>query len=128
MVHNQYTLGTTTSESIHKLKDIGVYIDYELKFEEHIGSVPVDFLPPKSRVAHKKENVISILMYKCTFTNMYIKKIISSRLILCRDLTSLLKPYEKSCTRHSEKRENLNSDLNYRTLLTKTTYFLKGGG
>ena len=39
MVHNQYTctLGTTTLERIHSEKDIGVYIDDELNFEEHIG-------------------------------------------------------------------------------------------
>lgn len=35
--HNQYSLGTTTLERIPSEKDIGVYIDDELKFEEHIG-------------------------------------------------------------------------------------------
>ena len=34
---NQYSLGTTTLQQIHSEKDIGVYIDDELKFEEHIG-------------------------------------------------------------------------------------------
>ena len=37
VVHNQYTFGTTTLERIHSERDIGVYIDDELKFEEHIG-------------------------------------------------------------------------------------------
>ena len=47
------------------------------------GSVPVDFLRPKFRVAHTKDDVISILMLKYTNTNMYIiKKIISCRFIL----------------------------------------------
>ena len=37
-------------------------------------SVPVDLLGPKSRVAHKKDDIISILMHKYTYTNMYIIK------------------------------------------------------
>ena len=42
------------------------------------GSVPVDFLRPKFRVAHTKHDVISILMNEYTYINMYfIKKIIS---------------------------------------------------
>ena len=42
------------------------------------GSVPVDFLRPKFRVAHTKHEVISILMNKYTYINMYIiKKILS---------------------------------------------------
>ena len=46
------------------------------------GSVPVDFLCPKFRVAHTKDD--GILMHKYTYTNMYIiKKIISCRFILC---------------------------------------------
>ena len=48
------------------------------------GSVPVDFLRPKFRVAHTKHDVISILMNKYTYTNMYtIKEIISCIVILC---------------------------------------------
>ena len=54
-----------------------------------ICSVPVDFLRTKFRVEHTKNDVISILMHKYTYTNMYIiKKIISSRFISCCDLTS----------------------------------------
>ena len=49
-----------------------------------MGSVPVDFLRPKFRVAHTKHDVISILMNKYTYINMYIiKKIISCIFILC---------------------------------------------
>ena len=57
------------------------------------GSVPVDFLHPKFRVAHPKHDVISILMIEYnTYTNMYIiKKIISYKFILCWYLTALLK-------------------------------------
>ena len=56
------------------------------------GSVPVDFLRPKFRVAHTKHDVISILMNKYTYINMYInKKIISCIFILCWDITALLK-------------------------------------
>ena len=59
-----------------------------------LGSVPVDFLRPKLRVEHTKDDVISILMNKYTYTNtsMYIiKKIISCKFILCWDITDLLK-------------------------------------
>ena len=92
------------------------------------GSVPVDFLRPKFRVAHTKDDVISILMHKYTYTNMYIiKKIISCRFILCWDITSLFKPYEKSCRRRKVKIEKILT-VTYRTLLTKTTNFLKSGG
>ena len=56
------------------------------------GSVPVDFLRPKFRVAHTKHDVISILMNKYTYINMYIiKKIMSCIFILCWDITALLK-------------------------------------
>ena len=56
------------------------------------GSVPVDFLRPKFRVAHTKHDVISILMNEYTYINMYIiKKIISCIFILCWDITALLK-------------------------------------
>ena len=56
------------------------------------GSVPVDFLRPKFRVAHTKHDVISILMNKYTYINMYIiKKIISCIFILCWDIIALLK-------------------------------------
>ena len=56
------------------------------------GSVPVDFLRPKFGVAHTKHDVISILMNKYTYINMYIiKKIISCIFILCWDITALLK-------------------------------------
>ena len=49
-----------------------------------LGSVPVDFLRPKFRVAHTKHDVISILMNEYTYINMYIiKKIISCIFILC---------------------------------------------
>ena len=42
------------------------------------------FLRPKFRVAHTKHDVISILMNKYTYINMYIiKKIISCIFILC---------------------------------------------
>ena len=93
-----------------------------------IGSVPVDFLRPKLRVAHTKDDVISILMHNYTYTNMYIiKKIISCRFILCWDITSLFKPYEKSCRRRKVKIEKILT-VTYRTLLTKTTNFLKSGG
>ena len=92
------------------------------------GSVPVDFSRPKFWVAHTKDDVISILMHKYTYTNMYIiKKIISCRFILCRDITSLFKPYEKSCRRRKVKIEKILT-VTYRTLLTKTTNFLKSGG
>ena len=48
------------------------------------GSVPVDFLHPKFRVAHTKHDIISILMNEYTYINMYIiKKIISCIFILC---------------------------------------------
>ena len=48
-----------------------------------LGTVPVDFLHPKFRVAHTKHDVISILMNKYTYINMYIiKKIISCKFIL----------------------------------------------
>ena len=57
-----------------------------------LGSVPVDFLRPKFRVPHTKHDVISILMNKYTYINMYIiKKIISCIFILCWDITALLK-------------------------------------
>ena len=93
-----------------------------------LGSVPVDFLRPKFWVAHTKDDVISILMQKYTYTNMYIiKKIISCRFILCLDITSLFKPYEKSCRRRKVKIEKILT-VTYRTLLTKTTNFLKSGG
>ena len=49
-----------------------------------LGSVPVDFLRPKFRVAHTKDDVISILMHKYTYANMYIiNKITSCRFFLC---------------------------------------------
>ena len=93
-----------------------------------IGSFPDDFLRLKFRVAHTKDDAISILMHKYTNTNMYIiKKIISCRFILCWHLTSLLKPYEKSCRRRKVKIEKILT-VTYRTLLTKTTNFLKSGG
>ena len=85
------------------------------------GSVPVDFLRPKFRVAHTKDDVISILMQKYTSTNMYIiEKIISYRFILCWDIITLLKLYEKSCRRRKVKIEKILT-VTYRTLLTKTT-------
>ena len=91
------------------------------------GSVPVDFLRPKFRVAHTKDDVISILMHKYTYTIMYIiKKIISCGFILYWDLASLLKPYEKSCRRRKMKIEKILT-VTYHTLLTKTTNFLKSG-
>ena len=44
------------------------------------------FLRPKSRFAHKNDDVIGILMHKYTYKNMYIiKKVISCRFILCWD-------------------------------------------
>ena len=56
------------------------------------GSVPVNFLRPRFRVAHTKHDFISILMNKYTYINMYIiKKIISCIFILCWDITALLK-------------------------------------
>ena len=59
---------------------------------QKVGSVPVDFLRPKFGVAHTKHDVISILMNKYTYINMYIiKKIISCIFILCWDITALLK-------------------------------------
>ena len=79
------------------------------------GSVPVDFLRPKSGVAHKKDDVISILMHVYAYTNMYIiKKIIFCRFILCWDLTSLSKPYEKSCRRRKVKIETRGPGALYR--------------
>ena len=57
-----------------------------------LGSVPVDFLRHKFRVAHTKQDVISILINKYTYINMsIIKKIISCIFILCWDITALLK-------------------------------------
>ena len=59
-----------------------VFISHHLH-KSH-GSVPVDFLRPKFRVAHTKHDVINILMNKYTYINMYIiKKIISCIFILC---------------------------------------------
>ena len=56
------------------------------------GSVPVEFLRPKFRVAHTKHDVICILMNKYTYINMYInKKIISCIFILRWNITALLK-------------------------------------
>ena len=93
-----------------------------------ISSVPVDFLRPKFRVAHTKDDVISIKLNKYTYTNMYIiKKIISCRFILCWDITSLFKPYEKSCRRLKVKIEKILR-VTYRTLPAKTTNFRKSGG
>ena len=92
-----------------------------------LGSVTVGFLRPKFMVAHTKDDVISILMHRYTYTNMYIiKKIISCRFNLYGDITSLLKPYEKSCRRRKVKIEKIFT-VTYRTLLTKTTHFLKNG-
>ena len=106
----------------HKVQDLGAILHLTL------GSVPVDFLRPKFRVAHTKDDVISILMHKYTYTNMYIiKKIISCIFILCWDITSLFKPYEKSCIRHKVKIEKILM-VTFHTLLTKTTNFLKSGG
>ena len=63
----------------------------DISFQEY-GSVPVDFLRPKFRVAHTKHDVISILMNKYTYINMYIiKKIMSCIFILCWHITALLK-------------------------------------
>ena len=63
------------------------YLSHTWRFSNeirYIGSVPVDFLRPKFRVAHTKHDVISILMNKYTYINMYIiKKIISCIFILC---------------------------------------------
>ena len=88
------------------------------------GSVPVDFLRPKFRFVHTKDDVISILMHRYTYTNMYIiKKIISCRFILCWEITSLFKPYEKNCWRRKVKIEKILT-VTYHTLLTKTTNFL----
>ena len=59
---------------------------------ETLGSVSVDFLRPKFRVAHTKHDVISILMNEYTYINMYIIKMkISCIFILCWDITALLK-------------------------------------
>ena len=56
------------------------------------GSVSVNLLRPKIRFAHTKHDVISILMNKYTYINMYsIKKIISCIFILCWDITAVLK-------------------------------------
>ena len=97
------------------------------QFLKELGSIPVDFLRPKFRIAHTKDDVISILMHKYTYTNMYIiKKIISCRFILCWDITSLFKPYvEKSCWRQKNRKI---LTMTYHTLLTKATNFLKSGG
>ena len=79
------------------------------------GSVPVDFLRPKFRVVHTKHDVISILMNKYTYINMYIiKKIISCIFILCWDITALLKlkwKFAGYVHLYRENRENLNGDL-----------------
>ena len=59
-------------------------IDFGVKRRRSQGSVPVDFLRPKFRVAHTKHDVISILMNKYTYINMYIiKKMMSCIFILC---------------------------------------------
>ena len=48
------------------------------------GSVPVDFLRPKFRVAHTKHDVIGILINEYTYINMYIiKNVILCLFILC---------------------------------------------
>ena len=64
------------------------------------------FWLPKFRVAHTKHDVISILMNKYIYINMYIiKKILISYIfILCRDITALI------------------------NMLPKTTNFLKSWG
>ena len=92
-----------------------------------VGSVPVDFLRPKFRVAHTKHDVISILMNEYTNINMYIiKKIISCIFILCWDITALLKLIWKICRFCIVKIEKILT-VTYRTLLPKTTNFLKNG-
>ena len=71
----------------------------QIQFREYVstgtepkGSVHVDFLRPKFRVAHTKHDVISILMNEYSYINMYIiKTIISCIFILCWDITALLK-------------------------------------
>ena len=90
---------------------------------DSLGSVPVDFLRPKFRVAHTKDDVISISMHKYTYI---IKNIISCRFILCWDITSLFKPYEKSCRRFKVKIEKIFT-VTYHTLLTKTTTSFRVG-
>ena len=92
-----------------------------------IGSVPVDFLRPKFRVAHTKHDVISILMNEYTYRNMYIiKKVMFCIFILCWDITALLKLKENLPVTYSEIEKILT--VTYLTLLPKTTNFLKSGG
>ena len=76
-------------------------------------SVPVDFLRPKFRVAHKKHDIISILMKKYTYLNMYIiKMMISCKFILCLDITAFFKlKWKFASYMYSENRENLNGDF-----------------
>ena len=76
--------------SAHQCIDLRLY--YVMSYAPLLGSVPVDFVRPKFRVAHTKHDVISILMNEYTYINMYIiKKIISCMFILCWDITALLK-------------------------------------
>ena len=71
----------------HIWNAICIFLNKEITGSElkcSLGSVPVDFLRTKFRVAHTKLDVISILMNKYTFINMYIiQKIISCKFILC---------------------------------------------
>ena len=104
---------TSYSELLSKFGDNSFqkYVSIEIShpvFYGDLGSVPVDFLRPKFWVAHTEDDIISILMHKYTYTNMYIiKKIICCRFILCSDITSLFKPYEKSCRRRRVKIEKI---------------------
>ena len=86
------------------------------------NSVPVDFLHPNCWVTHTKGYFFSILMNKYTYIKMYIiTKSISCRFIICLDVTSFLKPYEKKKCRRQITYGN-------RTLISKTTNFLKSKG
>ena len=58
----------------------------------YFGFVPVDFLGSKFRVVQTKHDVISNLINQHTYVNMYIiKKIKSSRFIVCGFISALLK-------------------------------------
>ena len=92
------------------------------------GSVPVDFLRPKFRVAHTKHDVISILMNKYTYINMYIIKkdnVLYIHFMLRHN--SFIKAEVKICRLRIVKIEKILT-VTYRTLLPKTTNFLKNWG
>ena len=87
----------------------------------------MDFLRPKFTVAHTKHDVISILMNKYTYINMYIiiKIILYIHFMLRHN--SFIKAEVKICRLRIVKIEKILT-VTYRASLPKTTNFLKNGG